>query len=198
MELILIRHAITQGNLERRFVGTQDVPIIQVGRELAMRVAPTLPTVEHIYRSPLIRCHQTAELLWPLVEMTVIPALRETNFGPFEGKNAEELKDDPLFQAWVSTANFSALPVGESPEDCARRSGEGLRAVAADGAARGFTRVGVVTHGGTLMGMLSQFGRPKREYYGWMCHNCGGYRMELRQNPLELELLETYEGEKLL
>lgn len=52
MELILIRHGTTQGNLEKRFVGTLDVPLTPQGEELARKVGPTLPKVEHIYRSP--------------------------------------------------------------------------------------------------------------------------------------------------
>ena len=72
MELILIRHGTTQGNLEKRFIGTLDVPLLPQGEELARRVGPTLPGVEHIYRSPLRRCLRTAELLWPGVPMTVV------------------------------------------------------------------------------------------------------------------------------
>ena len=116
MELILMRHGTTQGNLERRFIGTLDVPLLPQGEELARRVGATLPAVEHIYRSPLQRCRRTAELLWPGVEMTVVDELRESDFGPFEGKNHEELKDDPLYQAWLGMGdrpNFAAMPVGD-------------------------------------------------------------------------------------
>lgn len=197
MELIFMRHGTTQANLERRFLGLGDEPLIEVGRNLARRVSPTLPAVEHIYCSPLLRCRQTAELLWPGVEMTVIPALRETDFGPFEGKNAVELKDDPLYQRWVSGTDLSAVPVGEGPEACALRAAQALEQLTEDALHQDAKRVGVVTHGGTLMGMLSQFGRPARDYYGWMSHNCGGYRMELGGDTRMLQLLECYEGEKL-
>ena len=37
MELILMRHGTTQGNLERRFIGTLDVPLLPQGEELARR-----------------------------------------------------------------------------------------------------------------------------------------------------------------
>ena len=39
MELILMRHGTTQGNLERRFIGTLDVPLLPQGEE----PAPTTP-----------------------------------------------------------------------------------------------------------------------------------------------------------
>lgn len=197
MELILIRHGTTQGNLEKRFVGVLDVPLAPQGEELARRVSPTLPRVEHIYRSPLLRCRQTAQLLWPDTEMTVIQGLRETDFGPFEGKNHEELKDDPLYQAWIGQGdrlNFAAMPVGETAEQVVERVSAALAELVKDAAAHGYERVGVVSHGGALMGLLSKYGRPEREYYDWMCPNCGGFRMALDPDTLELTVLEEYKG----
>lgn len=197
MELIFIRHGTTQGNLEKRFIGTLDVPLAPQGEELARVVGPTLPQVEHIYRSPLTRCLQTAMLLWPGVEMTAIAGLRETDFGPFEGKNHEELQDDPLYQAWIGQSdqlNFAAMPVGESAQQVVERVSGALEQLTADAAAHGYQRVGVVSHGGTMMGLLSKYGRPARDYYGWMCPNCGGFRMELNQDTLELTVLEEYKG----
>lgn len=190
MEILLIRHSTTEGNRQKRFIGTLDVPISQEGVELARRVSPLLPQVEHLYRSPLQRCQQTADLLWSGVEQTVIPQLRETDFGPFEGKCHEELKDDPLYRQWISSApNFAAVPVGESAEACALRVEQGIRAVLEQAAKAGYGRVAVVTHGGTLMGLLSRFGRPERAYYDWMCANCGGYRVRAMEEPLSLEVL---------
>ena len=199
MELIIVRHSITQGNLEKRFIGTLDVPLIPQGEELARRVSPTLRSVEHIYRSPMVRCRQTAELLWPGVEMTVVDELRESDFGPFEGKNHEELKDDPLYQAWLGMGDrpdFADMPVGESAREVTDRVSRGLEKVAADAAARGYGRVGVVSHGGALMSLLTKYGRPERDYYAWMCPNCGGFRMALNPDTLELTVLEEYRGEK--
>ena len=194
MELILIRHGTTQGNKERRFIGVLDVPLAPEGEELARRVAPTLPAVDHVYRSPLLRCEQTAQLLWPDAEKTVIPELRETDFGPFEGKNHEELKDDPLYQQWITTADFAKIPVGESAADAVERASRGLSLLLEDAKEHGYERVGVVSHGGTLMGLLWRFGRPERDYYDWMCPNCGGYRALIHEDPLSLEILEPVGG----
>ena len=197
MELILIRHGTTQGNKEQRFIGVLDIPLAPEGEELARTVAPTLPAVDHVYRSPLLRCRQTADLLWPEAEKTVIPQLRETDFGPFEGKNHEELKDDPLYQQWITTADMSKLPVGESTDQVLLRVSQGLRDLVDDARGRGFARVGVVSHGGTQMALLWQFASPRREaYYDWMCPNCGGYRVEVGEDPLTLRILEPIGGAK--
>lgn len=195
MELILIRHGTTQGNLERRFIGLTDLPLLPAGEELARSVAPTLPPVDHIYRSPLLRCRQTADLLWPGVAHTVVDDLHETDFGPFEGKNHEELKDDPLYQAWISEdADLASLPVGETSLQVAERTARGLRWLLADAQARGFRRPAVVSHGGTMLALMLQFGRPERDYGGWMCGNCTGFRALVHPDPLELEVLEPVGG----
>ena len=192
-------HLFLSPELPTRRAVTLDVPLLPQGEELARRVGATLPAVEHIYRSPLQRCRRTAELLWPGVEMTVVDELRESDFGPFEGKNHEELKDDPLYQAWLGMGdrpNFAAMPVGESAQQVTDRVSIGLEKTAADAARRGFGRVGVVSHGGALMALLAKYGRPERDYYGWMCPNCGGFRAELNPDTLELTILEEYRGEK--
>ena len=53
MELILMRHGTTQGNLERRFIGTLDVPLLPQGEELARRVGATPVSYTHL------RAHET-------------------------------------------------------------------------------------------------------------------------------------------
>lgn len=192
MEWILMRHGTTQGNLEHRFIGVTDLPLIAEGEELARQVSPTLPEVEHLYVSPLLRCRQTAALLWPGVRETLIPAIRETDFGPFEGKNHEELKDDPMYQRWLDGHTRDSVPVGESSEECAARLAEGAWQIMQDAEAHGYRRIGVVSHGGSIMGLLSQFGKPERDYYGWIRPNCGGYRLAAEKDPFALRVLEEY------
>ena len=188
MEVILIRHGITQGTKEKRFVGRLDVPLAPEGEEMARETAPLLPEVEHLYVSPMRRCRRTAELLWPGVGQTVIDDLRETDFGPFEGKNHAELQDDPVYQRWLA----GEMVVGEPAEDCARRGSRALAQLAEDAAEHGYGRIGVVSHGGLLMGMLTLHGRPARKgFYDWYPENCGGYRAQLSREPLELHILST-------
>ncbi len=195
MELILIRHGMTEGNKEKRFIGVTDEPLAPEGKDLARRTAHALPAVEHVYRSPLLRCAQTAALLWPGVEDTVIGGLRETDFGPFEGRNHEELKDDPLYQRWVAAWGTGEFTVGESEESVRARACAGLARVLEDARAKGFSQVGVVSHGGTLRTLMWEYGYPAREkYYDWAFPNCGGYRVSIGNGPLPLEVLEEIGG----
>lgn len=187
MELILVRHGITQGNLERRFIGVTDQPLCPEGAALACQRSLELPQVDRVYCSPLMRCQQTALLLWPWAERTVISELRETDFGPFEGKNHEELKDDPLYQDWLAyPMDPSAVPGVEHAVECGLRASKALEQLVADAKRHHYKRIGVVSHGGTMMGILARHGRPVKSYYNWYMDNCSGYKVELDDTSLLL------------
>jgi len=189
LELILIRHGTTEGNLARRFLGVTDEPLSPAGAAQARAAGARLPAVARVYRSPLRRCAQTASFLWPDTPSVVVSELRETDFGVFEGRNHEELQNDPRYRRWLDEGG--APPGGESPEQASLRAAAGLAHVLSD--ADGLARVGVVTHGGTIMALLARYGAPARPGpYDWACANCGGYRLQVRAAPLLLEVQEEF------
>ena len=65
MELVAVRHGITAWNLERRYQGQQDIPLLFPDAEdglLALRDALVDEQFDAIYSSDLNRCQQT--LAW--------------------------------------------------------------------------------------------------------------------------------------
>ena len=66
-KLHLVRHGMTMGNLEGRYVGRMDIPVCADGvKELkALMEKHNYPAVQEVYTSPLIRCRQTADILFP-------------------------------------------------------------------------------------------------------------------------------------
>lgn len=192
MKLLLVRHALTTYNLERRFLGTTDVAIAPEGAAQALALAKEVPVVDHIYISPLVRCRQTAALIWPTVPFTIVPELRENDFGPFEGKTHEELKDDEIYNLWLSyPEDPSVMPMVEDIVAFGKRASEALEIIVTHARVGGFRSVGIVSHGGTLMSMLVRHGRPEKDYYSWRMENCGGYIAELGLEPLTDLTLEV-------
>ena len=64
--LELVRHAMTQGNLEGRWLGTTDQPLGPEGVALAKaNVRSTKAVPRRVWTSPLGRCRETAALLYP-------------------------------------------------------------------------------------------------------------------------------------
>lgn len=195
MEIIIVRHGACRENLEKRFVGLRDSPLDPIGEEQARNLAKKIPGVEHIYVSPLIRCRRTAELIWPGKKQTIISGLHETDFGPFEGKTHSELMDNELYIRWISNPNVPGIvPQVEDTETCRRRASEAFMALINGARVSRCMSVGVVTHGGTIMGIMSSFGRPGRDYYSVRIDNCGGYAVEVIEEGegISLKVLESF------
>lgn len=176
MKMILMRHGQIEANKKRCFVGVTDSPLCPEGEAQVRKMAKSMPAMEHVFVSPMLRCQQTAQILWPGIPVTVIPELRETDFGPFEGKNHEDLKNDPLYQEWLANPeNPELAEMLESPNSAAVRAGIAWDQVVQETWLRGYENVGVVSHGGTLMSILTQYGIPRRSYYSWKLNACEGF-----------------------
>ena len=188
-ELILIRHGKTAGNLLGRYIGSRtDEPLCDEGREgLAGK---QLPEVERLYVSPMKRCVETAEILWPGFDrkkMQKVTDLRECDFGDFENKNYKELSGNGDYQAWIDSNGTLPFPNGESMDAFKSRCLEAFARIVEEvsGAEQewigsgktGIFRAGIVVHGGTIMAILEQYGYPKAAYFGYQVKNGCGYRL---------------------
>ena len=174
MNLTLIRHGLTEGNLRRLYYGSTDIPLTETGiaalREL--KAAGGYPAAERYYTSGMRRAEQTFSLLYGDVPHEAVPDLREMDFGRFEMHTYEELCPDPDYQAWITgDMAHNVCPGGESAAQVAARA---LRAVAPILAA-GRDAV-CVTHGGVIAGLLCVW-FPARGYYDWLPQPGYGYRI---------------------
>lgn len=170
MTVYLIRHGKTQGNVERRYIGATDQPLCDQGRaELRGR---TVPAADRIIVSPLLRCRETAAILYPGKGMEIVDDLRETDFGEFENHTYQELKDDPRYRAWLDSAGATAPPGGESKAAQQERTVRAFRGIVE--MCRENERVALVVHGGTIMCLLEAL-EPSRRFYDWQAPNGGGY-----------------------
>ena len=82
MKIIFIRHLKTPGNEKRQYIGRTDEDLSeQAVEEFRQRqeksIGDLYPLVQYISSSPLKRCIQTAELIYPGQEISVEPMLRE-------------------------------------------------------------------------------------------------------------------------
>ena len=75
IKLWLIRHGKTEGNKLSRYIGTTDEPLCQEGTEFLHKM--DYPKVQAVYVSPLKRCVQTAEILFPGEPVHIIEELSE-------------------------------------------------------------------------------------------------------------------------
>ncbi len=94
MKLYLLRHGTTDWNLAHKLQGATDIPLNDIGRELARKTAQNLADVKFdvIYTSPLQRAYETAQILRLDRDIPVIvdKRLTEFSFGIDEGVTVEK------------------------------------------------------------------------------------------------------------
>ena len=193
-EIILVRHGKTAGNLKGRYIGSRtDEPLCEEGiHALEEKVREgTYPPVDLVYASPMIRCRQTAKILWPKFadssQIQYVPNLQECDFGAFENKNYQELSGNAEYQAWIDSNGTLPFPNGESMDAFKSRCLEAFARIVEEvsGAEQewiasgktGIFRAGIVVHGGTIMAILEQYGYPKAAYFDYQVKNGCGYRL---------------------
>ena len=172
MLIELIRHGETVLQKRRCYQGTTDVPLSDEGRR---KLLHSSKAPGRVYVTPLLRTKETAKILFPDAEQIVVPGLAEMDFGVFEGKNFEDLKDDPLYRAWVDGNCLSACPGGESREEFVSRVTDAFSDLLDSAEKAGELRVFIVAHGGTQMAVLSAYADEKKDYYSWQLPCGSGY-----------------------
>ena len=167
----IIRHGKTPANVDGRYIGITDEKLSATGREelLKLRNEGAYPDVDAVYSGPLSRCVETAKIIYPENEITVVNGLKECNFGDFENKTAEELKNNEIFRQWISGVQGVYPPNGESTPDFIKRSVVSFAMIVEDLMRDGIRHSAIITHGGVIMSVLSTCGLPQRSFSDWMC-----------------------------
>lgn len=177
-----IRHGITKDNIEGIYCGITDTPLCDEGKEQLMKMKEEYlyPDTQFIFTSPLTRCKETAEILYPNLKPIVIEDLTEYNFGEFEGKTAEELqKKQPNFEPWLKGEPGVRPPFGESNEDFAKRVCNCFVKIVDGVIKTGTEDLVIVTHGGVISTILSNFGLPEASVSDWLTPPGCGYTVRV-------------------
>lgn len=195
IKIYLIRHGQTPGNKLSRYIGTTDEPLSEEGRAFLEKLDYPMP--DTLYVSPLFRCVETAEILFPEKEMHIIEELSECDFGEFENKNYKELSGNENYQKWIDSNGTLPFPGGESRENFKRRSLKGFQKAVAQCIREEVNTAALVIHGGTIMNIMEEYGDRQRTFYEWHVKNGGGYQVTVdpsdwQKGRRELKVCEAY------
>lgn len=180
--LSLYRHGRTRANEEGIYIGSTDYSLTDMGcAELAGKVDQyEYPRVQRVYSSPLSRCTETAEILFPETEMHLAEDLRELNFGVFEGKSAVELVGREDYREWLKGGSPDTRPPeGESAGELCIRSYRALNRILMDMMENDFAHCAVITHAGIISNLLACFGLPKIAAKDLQCEPGEGFEILL-------------------
>ena len=159
MNLYLVRHGQSEGNVVRTFHGQTDYSLTEKGREQARQSAEKLRGISfaRCCASDLVRAWDTAMACLEGREMApeACPALREQDVGEIEGLTWEQMEErypdilHPYIEDWFNTIP----PGGESPEEMMARVADCVDEIIA----RGEDTL-IVAHYGSLSLILIHLG----------------------------------------
>ncbi|MGN0690134.1 MAG: histidine phosphatase family protein [Oscillospiraceae bacterium] len=175
--LTIIRHGHTEGNENGRYIGTTDIPLSKNGIAELEKIADEYeyPYVEKVYSSPLLRCIQTARILYPDTELVTLDGIKELDFGQFENKSVDELIDLEEYKEWLKGGLDNRAHGGETIREMIGRTVAAFNDILEDMMAMEIFDAAVVTHSGIMMNMLSCFGLPRMEPMKYACDVGEGY-----------------------
>ena len=183
VELHLIRHGFTLSNEEHRYLGRTEEPLSEKGiRQLQEKRIERLreksqdfEDVDLFLSGPMLRCRQTAEILFPEYSPEIVEEWREMDFGSFEGKNYQELSGNADYQKWIESGGTLPFPEGESREVFIERSMQGLwKALEyakeeAEKKKKTEIKAVAVVHGGTVMAIMNRL--TGEDYFDFQIKN---------------------------
>ena len=149
-ELYLIRHGRTEANEKWLYCGSTDLFLSEKGAEDLNGISYDVPADTLFITSGMNRTEQTLQILFGDVAHKIDKRFREVDFGIFEMKSYESLKEQEDYQTWISGDNEKNVPPkGESGEQMKIRVLKGLEDVQKEE-----RPVVVVCHGGVIAAIM--------------------------------------------
>lgn len=118
--LVLVRHGETAWSRSGQHTGLTDLPLLPEGELMARKLAEALGAWRFaaVWTSPLRRAADTCRLAGYGDQAQVREALREWDYGDYEGRTAQEIRAArPDWSLW-----FDGVPGGETAEQVAMRA----------------------------------------------------------------------------
>ena len=170
-----IRHGLTEANADGRYIGVTDLPLTEAGADEldAIRVKGELPETGLVFSSPLKRCTETCEILFPDIDPEIIEEFREFDFGDFENKKAADLENNPQYVEWIS--GRACPPNGEESQDFVNRVALGLNKAVRRMMELQVHEATAVMHGGVMMTLFASCALPQRHAVEWSSPVGGGF-----------------------
>lgn len=187
MEIVMFRHGCTQYNLEERYQGHNDLPLNEVGKVQAKKIATHLSCInwDLIVVSPQRRAQETVAQLARVIaaQYVVMNSFRERNLGAADGHLKEELeRRHPGFRTRLNNPCFRPPPDGESITDVANRISHSIKHIL--GQYDSPRRTLIVTHGGVI-NSLRYFLETNTKYNGTSVQTGNGVRLCIDKRYLD-------------
>lgn len=185
--MYFIRHGRTEANEKKLYCGSTDLPLSKKGILELKGISYRISKNPVFVTSGMKRTDQTLQILFGDVPYTIDRRFREIDFGLFEMKGYEELKDREDYQQWLTGDNEKNIPpCGESGEQMLQRVLTAMKTLE-----KKENDVVLISHGGVIAAIMSYlFPTEGKNRYQWQPQPGHGYVIKNG----EYQEIETYEN----
>ena len=187
--IVLIRHGKTEANIKRIYCGYSDLKLTLDGIEelkAKKHLYDFIDDTYDFYTSGLNRTNETMNVLFSGKEYKMIPEFKEMNFGDFELKSYEELKDTSAYQEWVKDYQNKKTPNGESFVEFSKRVIEAFQNLIETNK----NNIVIITHGGVIYNILMYLFNEDKNIYELQPDNGEGVIIFDTSNKYRYELIK--------
>ncbi|MFA9462889.1 MAG: histidine phosphatase family protein [Velocimicrobium sp.] len=181
MKLYLLRHGKTEANKQRLYCGQTDIGLCREGREELLKQKETIvyPKADIYIVTGLKRTRETLEILYKDQPCVCMTEWNEMNFGSFEMKSYEELRDRAAYQNWIQNIEKNPCPMGESQRQFKDRIQTGLKQLEELFREENDRSVLAITHGGVISEIMEKFFPNQKNFYEWQPSFGRGYFVDI-------------------
>lgn len=173
--IYLLRHGRTAANERKLYCGSTDLSLSKGGAEALKTLRYQIPEDAKYFVSGMKRTIETLHYLFGDVPFHTDARFREIDFGIFEMKSYEELKNDEAYLRWITgDCENNVPPKGESGAAMKRRVLEAFNELK-----EVRETVVLISHGGVIAAIMEElFPEEGKNRYEWQPSYGGGYLLE--------------------
>jgi Fructose-2,6-bisphosphatase len=177
MRLSIIRHGITEANERHLYCGRTDLSLSEQGREnlVSLKETVSYPVAAVYITSGLTRASESLRILYERESDIIMDEFNEMDFGDFEMKSYEDLKDEPEYQHWIENIESAACPCGENRIVFDKRILAGFDKLCE----MKYESAVVLCHGGVIVSIMERLFPGQRNFYEWQSGYGRGYTLDI-------------------
>ena len=184
MRVNLIRHGMTMANEKRQYCGRTDLPLSELGKKnlTALKGTIVYPPADLYISSGMKRATETLQIIYDRAPDIFIEEFTEMDFGDFELKSYNELKNKPDYQFWINNIDIVACTNGENRIYFNDRVFDGFSILTGMNTGS----AAVVCHGGVIVSIMERLFPGQKNFYEWQPGYGRGYALDVTSKKAAL------------
>lgn len=200
-KISFIRHGKTEANEKRLYCGKSDLSLSDNGKKELKEIlqVKSYPKYSKYYTSGAKRANETFEIIYGKEAYEKINEFWEYDFGDFEMKSYEMLKEDISYVKWIEDIDGEvSCPNGENKKNYRVRISKAFTKFLKKLDEENIESALILCHGGTIGTLLEIFGEVEGNFYS-LQPKCGfGYETEVifEKDNIKIKILNNIPKER--